>query len=145
MNGGEASMELEKQELLSVIVPIYNVEAYLSRCLDSIINQTYRNLEIICVDDGSTDQSGAMADEYAKKDRRIKVIHKENGGAPSARNVAIDLAKGKYLYFILYIHKIIPFIFELKIILICSYKKESIIYIKYGWTFKRITTIKPII
>lgn len=90
-------MELEKQELLSVIVPIYNVEAYLSRCLDSIINQTYRDLEIICVDDGSTDQSGAMADEYAKKDRRIKVIHKGNGGIVSARKAGIKIATGQYI------------------------------------------------
>lgn len=90
-------MKFANQPLLSVIVPIYNVELYLSRCLDSIINQTYQNLEIICVDDGSTDQSGTIADEYAKKDYRIKVIHKENGGVVSARKTGTLLARGKYI------------------------------------------------
>ena len=68
------------QNLISVVVPIYNVEDYLVKCVDSIINQTYSNLEIILVDDGSTDNSGFIADEFAKKDNRIKVIHKKNGG-----------------------------------------------------------------
>ena len=90
-------MKLEEQELLSVIIPIYNVEAYLSRCLDSIINQTYSNLEIICVDDGSTDQSGAIAEEYARRDSRIKVIHKENGGLVSARKTGSKVATGEYI------------------------------------------------
>lgn len=93
-------MKLEEQELLSVIIPIYNVEAYLSRCLDSIINQTYSNLEIICVDDGSTDQSGAIAEEYAKRDSRIKVIHKENGGLVSARKTGILNASGGYATYV---------------------------------------------
>ncbi|MDU1262177.1 MAG: glycosyltransferase, partial [Veillonella sp.] len=68
------------EPLLSIIVPIYNVEQYLERCIESIINQTYKNLEIILVDDGSKDNSGTIADTYASKDNRIKVIHKENGG-----------------------------------------------------------------
>jgi len=80
-----------KQELISVIVPIYNVEQYLRQCLDSIINQTYRNLEIILVDDGSTDSSGDICGEYAQIDARIKVIHKENGGLSSARNIGLDV------------------------------------------------------
>lgn len=75
-----------ENDLISVIVPIYNVEKYLQECLDSIINQTYKNLEIILVDDGSTDNSGIICNEYAKKDNRIKVIHKKNGGLSSARN-----------------------------------------------------------
>lgn len=86
--------------LISVIVPIYNVEKYLHRCVDSILKQTYGDLEIILVDDGSTDNCGKICDEYAKKDRRIKVIHKENGGQSSARNVGLDYATGEYVSFI---------------------------------------------
>ena len=85
---------------ISVIVPIYNVEKYLNRCLDSIINQTYKNLEIILVDDGSPDNCGKICDEYAKKDNRIKVIHKENGGLSSARNAGLDIATGDYIGFV---------------------------------------------
>jgi len=88
------------KELVSVIVPVYNVEEYLSRCIDSIINQTYKNLEIILVDDGSPDGCPKICDEYAKKDKRIKVIHKENGGLSSARNAGLDLSNGKFLCFI---------------------------------------------
>lgn len=87
-------------ELISVVVPVYNVENYLKKCIDSIINQTYKKLEIILVDDGSTDSSKEICDEYIKKDGRIKVIHKENGGLSSARNVGIDIANGKYICFI---------------------------------------------
>ena len=83
--------------LLSVVMPIYNVEPYLRRCLDSVTNQTYTNLEIICVDDGSTDASGKIADEYAQKDRRIKVIHKDNGGLVSARKAGTEIAQGPYI------------------------------------------------
>ncbi len=86
--------------LISVIVPVYNVERYLHRCLDSIISQTYRNLEIILVDDGSTDKSPKICDEYCAKDGRIKVIHKENSGAASARNAGLDIAKGDYIAFV---------------------------------------------
>ena len=86
--------------LISVIVPIYNVEKYLSKCVDSIINQTYKNLEIILVDDGSPDNCPKICDEYEKKDSRIKVIHKENGGLSDARNAGMKIAKGKYISFI---------------------------------------------
>ena len=86
--------------LVSVIVPIYNVEAYLERCVDSIINQTYKNLEIILVDDGSPDRCGEICDNYATKDSRIVVIHKENGGLSDARNAGIEKAQGEYLSFI---------------------------------------------
>lgn len=81
---------------LSVIVPIYNVETYLTKCIESIISQTYKNLEIILVDDGSTDKSGLIADEFAEKDKRIKVIHKENGGLVSARKCGVNHATGGY-------------------------------------------------
>lgn len=86
--------------LISVIVPIYNAEQYLEKCIDSIINQTDTNLEIILVNDGSTDNSGAICDEYAKKDSRIKVIHKENGGLSSARNTGLENANGEYVSFV---------------------------------------------
>ena len=87
-------------EKISVIVPVYNVEQYLERCVDSIINQTYKNLEIILVNDGSTDNSGQLCDELAKKDDRIRVIHKKNGGLSDARNVGIDEAEAELIGFI---------------------------------------------
>lgn len=86
--------------LISVIVPIYNVEKYLDKCVDSIINQTYKNLEIILVDDGSPDNCPKMCDDYAKKDSRIKVVHKENGGLSDARNAGMKVATGEYVSFI---------------------------------------------
>lgn len=86
--------------LISVIVPIYNVEKYLARCVDSIVNQTYKNLEIILVDDGSPDSCPQMCDDYAKKDSRIKVVHKKNGGLSDARNAGMAVAKGEYISFI---------------------------------------------
>lgn len=84
---------------VSVIMPVYNVENYVGRAIESIQNQTLTDWEFFAVDDGTPDNSGKICDEYAAKDPRIKVIHKENGGAPSARNVAIDKAVGKYMYF----------------------------------------------
>ena len=85
---------------ISIIMPVYGVEDYVGRAIESIQAQTYTNWEFFCVDDGSPDRSGEICEEYAKSDSRIKVIHKPNGGAPSARNVAIDKADGKYLYFL---------------------------------------------
>ena len=87
-------------ELVSVIIPVYNVEKYLTACVESVINSDYNNLEIILVDDGATDSCPEMCDELAKKDQRIVVIHKENGGLSSARNAGLDLAKGKYVTFV---------------------------------------------
>ena len=86
--------------LVSIIVPVYNVEAYLRECLDSIIAQTYTNLEVILVNDGSTDSSGQICNEYAAKDSRFMVIEKPNGGQSSARNAGMQAAKGEYVYFI---------------------------------------------
>lgn len=88
------------EALISVIIPIYNVEHYLEKCVYSIRNQTYRNLEIILVDDGSTDNSGRMCDAYAVEDSRIKVIHKTNGGLSSARNAGLKIASGNYIGFV---------------------------------------------
>lgn len=85
---------------ISVIVPVYNVEKYLKRCIDSIIGQTYKNLEIILIDDGSTDESGCICDAYKEKYHNIYVIHKENGGLSSARNQGLDLANGDYVVFV---------------------------------------------
>lgn len=86
--------------LISIIVPIYKVEMYIRKCVESIINQTYENLEIILVDDGSPDNCGIICEEYAVQDKRIKVIHKQNGGLSSARNVGLDIASGEYIGFI---------------------------------------------
>ena len=86
--------------LISVIVPVYNVEPYLRQCLDSIVNQTYPNIEILIVDDGSPDHCGEICDEYAKKDSRIIVIHQENAGLSAARNAALDIARGEYIMFV---------------------------------------------
>lgn len=90
-------MIIMDEALISVIIPIYNSEKYLPLCLDSVINSKYKNLEIILVNDGSTDRSLEICDEYAKKDRRIKIITKENGGLSSARNVGLDSATGDYI------------------------------------------------
>lgn len=88
------------QPLVSIIVPIYKVEPYLRQCLDSIVNQTYTNLEIILVDDGSPDGCPQICDEYAARDKRIVVIHKENGGLSDARNAGLDICKGEYISFV---------------------------------------------
>ncbi len=85
---------------ISVIIPVYNVEQYIEECLDSLLNQTYKNLEIICIDDGSTDRSGWICDQYVKKDSRIKVIHQKNSGAGAARNKGLDIASGDYIAFV---------------------------------------------
>lgn len=87
-------------DLISVIIPVYNVEKYLFACVDSVLRQTYRNIEIILVDDGSTDQSGLMCDELKMKDSRIRVLHKKNGGLSDARNYGLDKANGRYVVFV---------------------------------------------
>lgn len=86
--------------LISVVVPVYNVEKYLNKCIDSLVSQTYENLEIILIDDGSKDKSAKICDKWKDNDSRIKVIHKENGGLSEARNVGIDYAQGEYIAFI---------------------------------------------
>ena len=88
------------QTKISVLIPVYNTEKYLRECVDSTISQTYSQLEIILVDDGSADNSGKICDEYAQNDKRVKVIHKPNGGLSSARNVGIDKATGEYIAFV---------------------------------------------
>ncbi len=88
------------EQLISVIIPVYKVESFLHRCVDSVIKQTYRNIEIILVNDGSPDNCPKICDEYAKLDDRIKVVHKQNGGLSSARNAGIEVAKGEYITFV---------------------------------------------
>lgn len=86
--------------LISIIVPVYNVELYLDRCIESLVSQTYENLEIILVDDGSTDACPTMCDDWSKKDQRVRVIHKNNGGLSDARNVGLEIAHAKYIVFV---------------------------------------------
>lgn len=86
--------------MLSVIVPVYNAEEYLRKCIDSILYQTYSDLELLLINDGSTDSSGAVCDEYARRDERVRVIHKENGGVSSTRNLGLDLAQGEWITFV---------------------------------------------
>src|SRR5574344_1458473 len=93
-------MEEKNVPLISLIIPVYNIEPYVRRCLDSAIAQTYRNIEIIVVDDGSTDGSPALCDFYAAKDSRLKVIHRRNGGLSAARNSGLDICSGEYISFI---------------------------------------------
>lgn len=89
-----------QEKLVSVIIPVYKVEKYLDQCVTSLVNQTYKNLEIILVDDGSPDLSGAMCDTWAEKDNRIRVIHKQNAGAAAARNTGLEIATGEYIGFV---------------------------------------------
>ena len=90
----------QKNPLISVIVPVYNVEQYLVQCVDSILNQKYENFELLLVDDGSTDKSGDICDVYGKRDKRVRVFHKKNGGVSSARNVGLGNAKGDWIAFV---------------------------------------------
>lgn len=93
-------LDMETDKTISVIIPIYNVEPYIKRCLDSVMEQTYRDMEIILIDDGSPDNCGKICDEYARMDRRIIVVHKRNEGVGAARNTGIDMARGKWITFV---------------------------------------------
>ena len=90
----------EKNDVISVIVPIYKVEEFLDECIQSIVDQTYQNLQIILVDDGSPDRCGEMCEDWARKDKRIEVIHKKNGGLSDARNVGLAEATGEFIAFV---------------------------------------------
>ena len=97
------------EELISIIVPVYNMEKYLKRCIDSLINQTYKNIEVLLIDDGSTDKSGYICDSYSKKDDRVIVFHKANGGQGSARNLGLEHCRGRYISFCIFSNSYIDF------------------------------------
>ncbi len=118
--------------MISVIVPVYNTGKYLNRCVDSILAQTYHDLEGILVDDGSTDQSPGLCDEYLRKDERIRVIHKSNGGLSDARNVGIDVASGEYIGFIDSDDYIVPDMYQ-KLYTRLTQEKADICIC--GWTY----------
>ena len=90
----------EKQVMISVIIPVYNAEKYLHKCIDSVLSQTFSDFELLLINDGSKDRSAKICDEFAERDKRVKVIHKENGGVSTARNAGLDIATGKYICFI---------------------------------------------
>jgi glycosyltransferase involved in cell wall biosynthesis len=122
--------------LISVIVPIFNVEQYLKRCVNSLIHQTYRNLEIILVDDGSSDQCPQLCDQYLKNDNRIKVIHKPNGGLSDARNAGLRIATGDYISFVDSDDWISIYMFE-ELLSIMRNQKSDIVECKALWTSKQ--------
>lgn len=111
---------------LSIIVPVYNVESHLPKCLESILNQTFRDFEVILIDDGSTDNSGVICDEYCKNDYRFKVVHQLNKGVSSARNVGLEIAEGKYLGFVDADDWIEPTMYE-KMISIAKMKEYDVV------------------
>lgn len=118
---------------ISVIVPVYNVEKYLSRCIDSILAQTFTDFELLLIDDGSNDNSGNICDDYVKKDNRIRVFHKENGGVSSARNLGLNKANGEWVCFIdsddtvsnKYIQHMAEAINDKDLLILSNYKKET--------------------
>lgn len=116
--------------IISIIVPIYNVEKYLPKCIDSILNQTFKEFELILVDDGSLDNSGRICDEYSKKDKRIRVIHKENGGVSSARNVGVESSLGNYIGFVDPDDYIDKYMYQ-KMIDMCTIKNADIAICKF--------------
>ena len=120
--------------MISIVVPVYNVEKYLSQCLDSILTQTYKNLEIILVDDGSTDKSGSICDSYKKKDPRIVVIHKENGGLSDARNAGVAICKGDFISFVDSDDYLSPYFYEI-LMGVAQKRNCDIVALKSGTDF----------
>lgn len=100
VSGSKREVSMDEKDLVSVVVPVYNVEQYVGRCIESLTAQTYSNIEIILVDDGSRDRSGAICDQYSERDRRVVTIHKKNGGLSDARNEGIRHARGKWITFV---------------------------------------------
>ena len=127
---------------ISIIVPIYNTEKYLKKCLDSILDQTYKNIEIILVNDGSTDNSGNICNEYVKKDNRFKVIHCKNGGVAKARNIGLSKVSGDYIGFVDSDDYIEPFMFESMLKRIIKDKSNLVVCGRNQINGKNITSIK---
>mgnify|MGYP001751282486 FL=1 len=117
---------------VSIIIPVYKVEKYLNECVQSVVNQTYKDLEIILVDDGSPDKCPEICDEYAKQDKRIKVVHRKNGGLSAARNSGIKMATGKYIYFLDSDDKIFPNAIEQLVKFTYKYKEVDIVQGNYA-------------
>lgn len=136
-----ASTSNVQYPLVSVILPVYNVEEYLCKCVDSVLAQTYRNLEVILVDDGSMDNSSKLCEEYAKKDNRIKVIHQKNGGLSAARNTGIKIAKGKFLSFVDSDDWVAPRFIEL---MIKTIQEKKVDICAVGYFFVDPDGIKPV-
>ena len=135
----------EKKSLVSVIVPIYKVEDYLDECVKSIVGQTYKNIEIILVDDGSPDHCPQKCDEWAKNDLRIRVVHKQNGGLSSARNAGLDVAKGEYIAFVDSDDFITPDYVEVMYNRICNDKSVGIVSgMIYRYTNGQTTPFKKL-
>ena len=133
-------------EVISIIIPVYNAEKYLSRCLDSVVNQTYKKLEIIVVDDGSTDNSRKILEKYKKRDNRIVLLYKDNGGQSSARNIGLKRAKGEYIGFVDSDDYIVDNMYEFlknmieqyhADIAMCDYTRKKI-KLNKGWNEKKI-------
>ena len=112
--------------IVSVLIPVYNVEKYLKKCLDSVVNQTLTDIEIICVNDGSTDGSLKILEEYRSIDSRIKIINKANGGLPSARNAGLNAAKGRYVGFVDSDDYIEPNMFE-KLVDVAEHEESEVV------------------
>ncbi len=131
---------MDNNELVTIVVPIYNVEKYLANCIESLLCQTYKNLEILLIDDGSTDNSGTIADSYGKKDARITVYHKINGGLSDARNYGIDRTHGKFITFVDSDDYVSPFLVEVLYFNLmkygadvsgCGYRRTHNLYMNY--------------
>lgn len=138
-------MTNDKKSLVSVIVPIYKVEDYLDECVKSIVGQTYKNIEIILVDDGSPDHCPQKCDEWAKNDLRIRVVHKQNGGLSSARNAGLDVAKGEYIAFVDSDDFITPDYVEVMYNRICNDKSVGIVSgMIYRYTNGQTTPFKKL-
>lgn len=137
---------MDARPLISVIVPVYKVEEYLARCVDSLLAQTYENLEILLVDDGSPDSCGRICDDYAQRDARVRVIHKENGGLSSARNAGIDVARGEYFGFVDSDDWVVPQTYEWLLDMVQEENVKMVCAGRYdvsSWTGERKTGLCP--
>lgn len=126
---------LDNRELVSIIIPVYNVKKYLNECVESVVRQSYSKIEIIIVDDGSSDGSSSICDNWEKRDSRIKVIHKQNGGVSSARNKGLDISSGQWIAFIDSDDWIAPNYIE-KLVMVASATRADVVGCEYLLTYK---------